>query len=256
MAAILSSQRYISKELTHFVGRSLIEEDQYQLLVKILTTGWLTHFPHDPKQGSGAMMFKSWESLCDNGMFLPQVICFCDIPINDLKIHMNKYSKIGISFLKSFLVKNGANPVFYIAKNSIVKSPSLFDKNEYNEIKVEITRCNYFDIMSKEMHNIFIKLINSMIPQRKITEPSGDLIESFDVWTMFLNYHIFSFVKFFDDSATDEDHDNFYMEREWRIIGNLMFNLEDTYRVILPMGYINRFRKDVPEYIGQITYSD
>jgi hypothetical protein len=35
-------QRYVSDELTHFVGRALPDyEQQYDLLVKILTSGWL-----------------------------------------------------------------------------------------------------------------------------------------------------------------------------------------------------------------------
>jgi hypothetical protein len=42
------SQRYVSSELSHFVGKGLPEDDQYNLLVnKILKPGWLTHPPHD-----------------------------------------------------------------------------------------------------------------------------------------------------------------------------------------------------------------
>jgi hypothetical protein len=41
------SQRYISKELTHFVGRKLsTEEARYGVLVEILKSGWLMHPPH------------------------------------------------------------------------------------------------------------------------------------------------------------------------------------------------------------------
>jgi Putative abortive phage resistance protein AbiGi, antitoxin len=47
-----------------------------------------------------------------------RVICFCDIPVTDLAIHMTKYSRFGLSFLKPFLVRKGANPVLYVANNS------------------------------------------------------------------------------------------------------------------------------------------
>ena len=47
-----------------------------------------------------------------------QRICFCDIPVTDLEIHMTKYSRFGLSFLKDFLVRKGATPVMYVAENS------------------------------------------------------------------------------------------------------------------------------------------
>src|SRR2546425_193273 len=41
-------QRYVSDELTHFVGRGREPASQYELLIRILTSGWLTHPPHTP----------------------------------------------------------------------------------------------------------------------------------------------------------------------------------------------------------------
>jgi hypothetical protein len=38
-------QRYVSSELTHFVGRGKPEEDQYAILVQVLQSGWLLHPP-------------------------------------------------------------------------------------------------------------------------------------------------------------------------------------------------------------------
>jgi hypothetical protein len=70
----------------------------------------------------------------------------------------------------------------------------------------------------------------------------------------FLDYNIFSFLKVFDDSLPDEDPENFYMEREWRMLGNLRFAMDDVYRVILPQSFAKRLRKDVPTYTGQVTF--
>jgi hypothetical protein len=68
----------------------------------------------------------------------------------------------------------------------------------------------------------------------------------------FMGYYVFGFIKFFDDAAGDEDLHNFYMEREWRVLGNVRFELSDVYRVILPERYAERFHRDLPEYSGLI----
>jgi len=68
----------------------------------------------------------------------------------------------------------------------------------------------------------------------------------------FFGYYVFGFIKFFDDAAGDEDLNNFYMEREWRVLGNMRFALDDVYRVILPEPYAERFHRDLPEYSGLI----
>jgi hypothetical protein len=47
----MPTQRYVSPELTHFVGRGLSEDQQYALLVNdILKAGWLMHPPIDGRQ--------------------------------------------------------------------------------------------------------------------------------------------------------------------------------------------------------------
>ena len=62
----------------------------------------------------------------------------------------------------------------------------------------------------------------------------------------FLAYRIFSFLKFFDPSVPEDHPANFYMEREWRLAGNLNFALEDVHRVVIPEGHARRLRTDVP----------
>src|SRR3989442_15994361 len=112
-------QRYVSDELTHFVGRGRSEEEQYAVLVKILSDGWLTHAPHIPGI-SGYITVNARARLSENQMYVPGVVCFCDIPLADLRLHMAKYSPFGVAFLKSFLVPKGSSPVFYVPRNSTV----------------------------------------------------------------------------------------------------------------------------------------
>src|SRR5919107_123559 len=119
----MPSQRYVSPELTHFVGKGLSEEEQYSLLVNDILRGGCLKFPpiDDSRciEGlSGNLPLVGGTSDDDTEAGYSQRVCFCDIPVTDLEIHMNKYSRFGLSFLKNFLVGKGANPVLYVAENS------------------------------------------------------------------------------------------------------------------------------------------
>ena len=58
-----------------------------------------------------------------------------DIPVEDLGIHITKYSRFGLSFIKSFLINKGANPVFYVSRGSMVKVwPNANDPNNYSKV--------------------------------------------------------------------------------------------------------------------------
>ena len=47
-------------------------------------------------------------------------LCFCDIPIAELSIHVKKYSCFGLSFSKQFIIGKGGKPVLYIPKQIAV----------------------------------------------------------------------------------------------------------------------------------------
>ena len=72
---------------------------------------------------------------------------------------------------------------------------------------------------------------------------------------MFLIYHFFSFVKFYEEGLPPADEKNYYMEREWRVFGNLSFEIGDVRRVVFPERFSRSFREQVPDYYGEITFS-
>jgi hypothetical protein len=61
-----------------------------------------------------------------------QVVCFCDIPVIDLAIHVRKYSKFGLAFKKAFLIERGACPVFYVANESPVSTKQVFSPDDFS----------------------------------------------------------------------------------------------------------------------------
>jgi hypothetical protein len=64
------------------------------------------------------------------------------------------------------------------------------------------------------------------------------------------------FVKPFDAAKVDDDPDNYYMEREWRVPRNIKFELRDVERIIIPRKYSDAFHADLPEYRGQLHFPD
>lgn len=264
----MTIQKYVSKELTHFVGGILSDEDeQYELLLKILSSGWLTHPPHNPNI-SGNLSVNVEARISRNEMYVPQVVCFCDIPVGDLDIHMKKYSRFGLSFFKDFLTEKGANPVFYIAANSIVHeiptdTLTLIRAAEKAKEKAvdlrdsfkKVARASLFDQRVPEYVDLISRQPKRAFETSTSLEVPSEHLEIRDI-DQFISFQILSFIKFFDDRKADDDPENFYMEREWRVVGNIRFNLDDVERVILPRADSKRLREALPEYCGQVTFSD
>jgi hypothetical protein len=291
-----AAQRYVSNELSHFVGRGKTEEEQYDLLVnRILKSGWLTHGPgHDPSLPRGASLDFSKPISKDEAIGY-QVVCFCDIPIDGLSIHIDKYSKFGLAFKKEFLIDAGACPVFYVANESPVSATNLISPPEYlDRLKMakaagRADRALYFDTSVRGLLDLLAAfdalccgegdryfkggaLTASEFKQRLGTlmglsedqvasaetalKNNTQAITTLRICTDFLLNYVFSFVKCFDAKRDIRDDLHYYMEREWRVAGNVHFNLDDVSRVFLPRKYARRFRADVPDYAGQTSFID
>jgi hypothetical protein len=110
-------QRYVSNELTHFVGRSLqTADEQFRLLTaNILTSGKLGTLP----DGSFQVCADGSTHPTSNEMVHYPMVCFCDIPVPDLTLHMEKYSRFGLALKKAFLIPKGARPVFYVPRMTL-----------------------------------------------------------------------------------------------------------------------------------------
>jgi hypothetical protein len=245
-------QRYVSDELTHFVGRNLpSDQARYELLVRILSEvednreGHKLHIKHaDYEPGtSGSIGIRPDKRLADNELFSPQMTCYCDIPLEDLHIHMAKYSRFGIAWHKDFMVERGANPVIYMSKDS-----HLTD-HRYNVRAERIRRREKFfnevvpEWLNARMHawQGLGALKNGRLDQQKLTGMENAIL------SYFLGY-----VVFFDANLPEDHKDNFYMEREWRLLGHLAFNISDVSRIILPTEFASPFRRDIPQYAGSV----
>jgi hypothetical protein len=267
----MSGQRYVSDELTHFVGRDLtlgaadieredLEDQLYGRLLTILKDGQLktggrrTGVNADPsigKEGITVERVVTYEVGSRNlgKMFDPAVICFCDIPVDDLGIHVSKYSPFGLAFPRDFLLARGVNPVLYLAEDA----------------KVDEGGGTIGDLFIEEM-NRALRLLSELqvahshpkgAPRFRDVEglPPG-VPHDATLAHQFLLIRVFSLVKAFRGDSADEDPENYYMEREWRRYGDLDFALDDVSRVYLPKRFAKRLRADLPGYYGQVTFAN
>lgn len=291
---IALTQRYVSKELTHFVGRGKTQDEQYDLLVnKILKPGWLTYPPHDPSRPRSLSADLS-QPISEDKALKYEVICFCDIPDTDLAIHMGKYSQFGLAFEKKFLIAKGACPVFYVANESPTNAQRLWPPGNFMTAEVQaarqsgiIDRALLFSVTVRQIIDVFAALdalandenhryfkgtaLSSEECENRLrtlfglseaqvsalgTALRGNQQAANTIWDIknFLIAEVFSFIKCFDAGRSFDDEQNYYMEREWRLGNNMQFKLDDVSRIFIPRVYAQRLRTDVPEYFGQISF--
>ena len=286
-------QNYVSDELTHFVGRSRPnDEDRYALLVKIVRGGVLldprykdsrsspfTFFEIEKKDGGIERQnyypepyFEVRENgpIGGNEFVAAEMVCFCDIPVTQLAIHTGKYSRFGLALLKAFAVAQGASPVYYVAGSA--KSPlrliasegryadfydaapeqAVLSPSQDRVSLLEKLKLRTFEVIQGYSDHLQSKITAYKRGQDDPNERRRELVSVIEFMTGTFCY-IHGMVKVFDPSVPDHHPDNYYMEREWRVLGKVAFTPTDLCRVLVPEGFAERFRGEVPEFKGPIT---
>lgn len=158
----------------------------------------------------------------------------------------------------------GANPVYYVASDPGLPRPIALSRalEELQQQMSEtgmgavglsevVSKVQIFDEMLLLHQKLFEKL-------RRATESASIGITRREVAAVesFHDTHVGLFLKPFSAVLPDHDHANVYMEREWRVLGNVRFTLSDVARVILPKRFAMRLRQEVPEYFAQVHFPD
>jgi hypothetical protein len=258
----MNAQSYVSNELIHFVGRAKPNDVRYALFLRILgdrvdaarpRQGWL-QASHREELGSGFTMCSNGQvRISTNEAIKCRMLCFCDIPEGQLRIHMDKYGPFGIAFSKHFLLRHGATPVNYVALNArnraIGRGPQTV-ADRFDELRADLQR---FQV---DLEKYVTRIDGSAPFLAKLSPPNTPeghrLRGRFSALEAELEEFVFGRLKFFTVGLPDEDPENYYMEREWRLPDGLAFRLADVARVILPRDYCQRFREDVPDYVGGV----
>lgn len=287
---------YVSSELTHFVGAGEpSDEERYLLLTKILRSGKLLDGRSlrrpkkrrvsflDIEDDDGTVEHQNFfaepyfdtnirAQLASNDFVRPDMVCFCDIPYDPpefFRIHTAKYNRFGVAFDRSFLVPQGASPVFYVARSATTSMRLIGDSGPHTDFYLDETYPTLFG-KGRTRGELFTEMASRLL---ELVDKSGaeaqqhldayqvdssdkqaaklSMYRALDLpMTMFA--YLFGYMKFFDPTLADAHPDNFYMEREWRVLGEVRFGLPDVARILLPPEYVDRFKNDLPEYAAPV----
>jgi hypothetical protein len=237
---------YTSDHLYHLVGRKHPKNDleNYNNLVKVLTDECISYYPHEKGWGEVSYYIDWSKSILGEELIAPTMTCFADIPYESLSIHIIKYGKFGLCFKREYLIKFGARPVTYfpLAKDHW---GSPFGEKILLDIEA-IYKGFYIQVASKNKTSTDKK-------GRFVGESPQNEINAIDQINNMVAKDFLAFIKPFD-SHLDKDHqDNFYMEREWRKFGNLVFNPDDVVKILVAKGFASRLQKAFPSYEGKIV---
>ena len=158
------------------------------------------------------------------------MICFCDIPLSNIKRHINKYGNYAIGMSIKWAERNGINPVIYLKNNSL---------------------------LSKQIQSISI--VMKPEPQTDITNPNA----------IFALTDILRYIKPFNGPFNrnwndyKEKDEKFYDEREWRYIPSIedttiekSFIYRDEYEELKDKSLTNNTLRFIPNDIKYIIVSN
>jgi hypothetical protein len=232
---------YTSNELFHFVGRRSPDDDEanYQILLKVLRKGSVSHPPHGRDRGIVSHNIDFTKRLIAGELLVSTITCYCDIPVDHLPLHVKKYGRFGLSFTRDFLIRYGARPVSYFPYSQSDAGDALGGRLLLSDIEV---------VFRAFHHNVLNHRVKGRIPTRAISEPPKTPEATLAALDNVLVEHFLAFIKPFDADLPDDHPENYYLEREWRKFGNLIFKPEDVSRVVLASGFEDRLQVDAPGY--------
>lgn len=238
------SSNYVSDELFHFVGYSSPKnnEKNYETLRKVLNANCISYPPHDQSWGKIGYRVEWDQKLSAEKLIIPSITCFADIPFHNLSVHTDKYGKFGVALPRHLLTKYGARPVMYFPLRSDDLN-SIYGQTLLNDIEAIVKGFN---------DQVVKKQSSTKNESRNLGTPpiSSDTAIS-AIHSMVLKDFL-AFIKPFNSELAHEDKFDYYMEREWRKLGNMKFEDSDLTKIVVAKGYKERTEKDYPIFKGRI----
>lgn len=245
------SVRYTSEYLYHFTGFEHPEDvcANYDKLSKIIRSGQVRYWGYDPKS-TGIDYSIDWSVDVANGeLILRSVTCYADIPPEALGRHMKYYGRVGIGFRRSLLIRKGARPVIYLP----VKRKDPWDGFGPNRGKLALQSW-------LSAWDAFYEFVAFPAGQRRneiyVHDRPRDADEAILRMETLMAKDFLPFLKAFNPDLPDDHIDNFYMEKEWRLIGKLSFFTDDIAEIIIPKMLKRKFIADFPKLADRIKTTE
>lgn len=235
---------YVSRELFHFVGNKHPDNDEtnFDILRKILTAKVVSHPPHERNWGTHAFEYDYDGSLTNETFISPTITCYADIPFRSLAIHITKYGKFGLSLDREYLASSGARPVTYIPMNAGDSLPCVHGKLLLRTFETATIGFKKFieDAQAEE---------TTTVSMGKIPEDVGEAVAALD---SLLHRDFLAFLKPYNALLPEEHPRNYYMEREWRKLGNIVFEPMHVRTIIAPSTFVEPLLEEFPAYQGRV----
>jgi hypothetical protein len=237
---------YTSQLLHHFVGfrAPSDHEKNWATLAKVLKSGCVSHPPHSRGHGETGYTVDLSRSLHDERLLVPKITCYADIPHASLSVNVNKYGRFGLAFDRAFLIRSGARPVMYVPKSS----NEFFNSPNNGKYMLDDIEAIYRGLDTY----IDERFPDDSAPIRTMRqEPQGEREVLHAVKALVEKYFI-AYIKPFDSELLLDERANYYMEREWRKYGNLLFSDNDVQQVWVASGYVDIARKAFPTLAAKV----
>lgn len=214
-------------------------EANYALLKLVVETGCISHPPHEVGWGTIGYQLDISKRLAREEMLVPSVTCYCDIPFDLLGHHIGKYGEFGISFSRHLLTKLGARPVIYVPCRpddwrGVFTGHTMLEELEATFLGIHEQRAALSE--AGQVHEKGICLG---------TKPKSPL-EAFAKAEHSFALRVLAFIKPYESTLPDDDPRYYYSEREWRKLGNLVFEPSDIERVVVNEAFLERVKRELP----------
>ncbi|WP_179151853.1 hypothetical protein [Oceanobacillus senegalensis] len=237
-------QNSLSTEWTHIVGRHLPKEEQFNLLVQIIQS---RHLHQDTPSIDLENILTLRTDLKKKDILFPEIISFYDTSYVQNK--MNAF-RFGLVFHRDFLISNGANPVFYITGDRLQNERDT----DTNQERI-INRMDWFSDHIRDCVKSVEQLKNLLGGYSPVSEELEE-VTLLNQISEFLWNDIFAFIQPLDISNSTKDLANSYLAREWRMTGSLAFSMDDILRILIPKEYSKKLRERLPDYYGEIVFTE
>tara|TARA_R110000787_G_scaffold278320_1_gene387998 strand:+ start:1559 stop:2056 length:498 start_codon:yes stop_codon:yes gene_type:complete len=156
---------------------------------------------------------------------------------------MKKYGYFGVSLERQYLVRFHARPVTYIP---IYRSDDLGISGRTLIRDIESAVKGFYEYYLKTEEN------SEEAYSRGLASFPDNANESLSVLESTLLKDFIGFIKPFNSEINIEDPDNYYMEREWRKLGNIKFEEQFVCTVVILCGYESDFLREFSQYKGRL----